>query len=126
MPMGRWALRYLWLLTAPITALRGWQVSATAVNPVLDRVGVALMVSIFPVSVAVALTQARRSGTLKDRIIMPWWCVAAFTLLVFPLLYGALSIEYDRNHDHGIFAAVLLMLVWTTPQAVASPPPAST
>lgn len=119
MSVGRWALRYLWLLTAPVTAFRGWQVSATAVSPVLDRLVVALMVSIFPVFVAVALAQARRTGTLKERIIMPWWCVAAFTLLAFPLLYGALSIEDGRNHGHSIFIAVLMMLMWTAPHVVA-------
>jgi hypothetical protein len=116
---GRSALRFLWLVTAPVTAFHGWQVSATAVDPVLERVGVALMVSVFPVSVVVALTQARRLGTLKDHIIMPWWCVAAFTVLAFPILYGALSYEYERTHGRGVVAAIVLMVAWTAPHVIA-------
>lgn len=116
---GRSALRYLWLVTAPVTAFHGWQVSAMAVDPALERVGVALTVSVFPVSVVIALTQARHLGTLKDRIIMPWWCVAAFTVLVFPILYGALSYEYELSNGHGIVPAILLMVAWTAPHVIA-------
>lgn len=116
---GRSALRYVWLATAPVTAFHGWQVSAMAVDPVLERVGVALIVSVFPVSVVIALAQARRLGTLKDRIIMPLWCVAAFTVLVFPILYGALSYEYELTNGRGIVPAILLMVAWTAPHAIA-------
>ncbi|HZM84375.1 MAG TPA: hypothetical protein VFC19_52310 [Candidatus Limnocylindrales bacterium] len=109
----------MWLLTTPVTAFRGWQVSSVAVDPVLERIGVTLTVSVVPVAVVVTMVEARRRETLGDRFIMPWWCVVAITLLGFPVLFSVMSFAYDRMHGHGVIASVLLTLIWLALHAVA-------
>lgn len=112
-------LRFLWLLTVPITAFRGWEVSVAAASSVLERIGFALTVSLFPVAVAIALAQAQRHGTLKEYTILPWWCVAALTLLLFPVFFGTPSIDYELANGRSIAEAVALMLAWTAPHMIA-------
>ncbi len=112
-------LRFLWLLTVPITAFRGWEVSVAAASSVLERIGFALTVSLFPVAVGIVLAQAQRHGKLKEHTILPWWCVAALTLLLFPVFFGALSIDYELANGRSIAEAVALMLAWTAPHMVA-------
>lgn len=112
-------LGYLWMLSTPVTLFRGWQVSSVAVSPVLERIGVALMVSIVPVAVAVSIVEGRRRGTLGDRLLIPWWCVVAITLLGFPVLFGAMSFSYDRKWGHSVIAAALMTLMWLAPHTVA-------
>jgi len=119
MSLASRALRYMWLLTAPVTAFRGWQVSSATVSPVLERMGVVLMVSIVPVAIVATLVDARRRGTLGDRFIMPWWCAVAIMLLGFPVLFGLMSFAYDRMHGHRVLASVVLTLMWLAPNTVA-------
>jgi hypothetical protein len=110
---------YMWLLTTPLVVFRGSQVSAMAAGPMLDRIAVAVAMALLPVGAIIGLVSAWRRGTLNNHVILPWWCLALFAILVFPVFFGYLVFEFERAHDHGVAAAFCLTTAWTAPHAIA-------